>query len=299
MTEPAPEKKREIRGLEKSAKTDPKGMIFTVVLYAIGAVSVPYAKLAAWLGGGESLEMWLGFLTKTLLSAVPFYLIFQFSMKGMFGVVPKWKTGVLLSLPAFVVAADNFPIVPQIMGDSTINVTFSRFVPYFLYCFSIGLLEESIFRGNVFPLFLYAFPRSKKGMFYAVTASSAVFGAMHLLNLFGGFSPAVFLQVGYSFLIGCTCALVMLFTGNLFFAVAVHSLFDLGGFLYDCFGTGVLWTRENVIVTAVVSVIMAGLMVFFFFKRDLSAVYDKWNIREKYSSGDAEKAEKETNGQKK
>lgn len=275
---------RKLSGLERSAKTDTKGMIFTVLLYAVGAVSVPYAKLAAWLGGGAELEMWLGFLAKTLLSVLPFYLVVQFSMKGMFGVVGKWKSGVLLSLPAFVVAIDNFPIVPQIMGDSTINFDFSQFLPYFLYCLSIGLLEESVFRGNIFPLMLYAFPRNKKGTFFAVVASSGVFGAMHLLNLFGGFSPAVFLQVGYSFLIGCICALTMLFTGNLFFAVGVHFLFDLGGFMYDRFGSGTLWTTENILFTAVVSVICAVLLVLFFFKRDYAEVYRKWNIEKKYPS---------------
>ena len=37
--------------LEKSAKNDTVGMILTLILYAVGAVSAPYVKVAEWLGG--------------------------------------------------------------------------------------------------------------------------------------------------------------------------------------------------------------------------------------------------------
>ena len=42
--------------LERSAKKDTAGMILTVVIYAVGAASVPYVRVAAWLGGGQQLE---------------------------------------------------------------------------------------------------------------------------------------------------------------------------------------------------------------------------------------------------
>ena len=43
--------------LEKSAKKDTWGMIFTVILYAVGAVSVPYIQLAEWLSAGKEIEL--------------------------------------------------------------------------------------------------------------------------------------------------------------------------------------------------------------------------------------------------
>lgn len=67
--------------LERSAKKDTSGMIITVVIYAVGAASVPYVRVAAWLGGGQQLEWYLAFAFKIICSVLPVYLIFQFGMK--------------------------------------------------------------------------------------------------------------------------------------------------------------------------------------------------------------------------
>ena len=60
-----------MKGLEKSAKSDTKGMIFTIVLYAIGASSVPYVWMANLFGGGKELEWIIGFIAKTLCAILP------------------------------------------------------------------------------------------------------------------------------------------------------------------------------------------------------------------------------------
>lgn len=272
---------RKITSLEKSAKKDTPGMIFTVILYAVGAVSVPYVKIAAWFGGGQVLEWYLAFAFKMLCSLLPVYLIFQFGMKDMIIGFPGGKRGVLLCIPAFLVAIDNFPFLPLITGSLGFVGSAGRIFPYVLYCFSIGVMEETIFRGNVFPLFMFVFPHNKKGTFLAVIVSSAVFGAMHLLNLFGGFSPMVFLQVGYSFLIGCMCAVSLLFSGNITVPIVIHALFDIGGFLTDsAIFEGTLWTTGNVILTAVVSVILAIVIVVLFLKTDFSFIYEKFNLND-------------------
>ena len=268
--------------LERSAKKDASGMILTVVIYAVGAASVPYVKVAAWLGGGQQLEWYLAFAFKIICSVLPVYLIFQFGMKKMITSFSGKTKGFLLCIPAFLVAVDNFPIVPLIEGKMAFNGTIGGLIPYFLYCLSIGVMEETIFRGVIFPLFMYKFSRTKKGLFWAIVSSSAVFGAMHLLNLFGGFSPMVFLQVGYSFLIGCMCSLCLVFSGNIVVPVIVHALFDVGGFLSNSgFCTGELWTLNNIIVTAVLSVVFAAALIASFIKTDFSDIYDEYNLNEK------------------
>ena len=67
--------------LEKSAKNDTVGMILTLILYAVGAVSAPYVKVAEWFGGGPQLEWYLAFAFKTICSILPVYLMFQFGLK--------------------------------------------------------------------------------------------------------------------------------------------------------------------------------------------------------------------------
>ena len=266
-------------GLEKSAKTDTVGMILTLILYAVGAVSAPYVKVAGWLGGGVELERYLAFAFKTICSVLPVYLMFQFGFgKAVTGFCGGIK-GLLLCIPAFLVALDNFPFLPLLNGDLAFNGAIGGLFPYVLYCLSIGIMEETIFRGTIFPLFLFRFQHNKKGTFWAIAASSAIFGAMHLLNLFGGFSPMVFLQVGYSFLIGCMCATALLFSGNIVVPIIIHALFDVGGFLTDSgFCTGTLWTTGNVILTAVLSVIFAVAIVLAFFKTDFGGFYETMNL---------------------
>lgn len=272
---------RKITNLEKSAKKDTAGMIFTVILYAVGAVSVPYIKVAEWLGGGQALEWYLAFAFKIICSALPVYLIFQFGMKDMITGFSGGKKGLLLCVPAFLVALDNFPFLPLITGSLKFVGSAGNIFPYILYCLSIGVMEETIFRGNLLPLFMFKFSRDKKGTFWAVVVSSAIFGAMHLLNLLGGFSPMVFLQVGYSFLIGCMCAAATLFSGNIIVPIIIHALFDIGGFLTDYgFLEGTLWTTGNVVLTAVVSVIMATVIVVSFLKTDFSSVYERLNLND-------------------
>lgn len=268
--------------LERSAKKDTVGMIVTVIIYAIGAASVPYIKIAEWLGGGDSLEWYLGFAFKTLCAVLPVYLIFQFGFKKMLTSFSGGIKGFVVCLSAFLVAIDNFPFIPIFSGDMYFaEFGVNEICSYSLYCLSIGIIEELIFRGNLLPLFMYKFEHTKKGLFFSVICSSAVFGAMHLLNLFGGFSPYVFLQVGYSFLIGSMCAVALLSSGNVWVAVLIHAIFDFGGFLSDSgFCSGVLWTTKNIVATAVISVVLALCIIIVFFKTDYSKRYDEWSLNE-------------------
>ena len=89
----------------------------------------------------------------------------------------------------------------------------------------------------------------------------------------------VFLQVGYSFLIGMVCAFALIVSGNIYLPIIFHALFDVGGFLLgEGLVVGVLWTVENIIWTAVTSVIFAVAIIIIFIKKDFSHLYDEWNL---------------------
>ena len=96
-----------------------------------------------------------------------------------------------------------------------------------------------------------------------MVVSSAVFGLVHLVNLLegAGIGPTV-LQVGYSFLIGGMCAIVLLKTGNLIYCVLLHGIYDLGGGLIPTLGRGALWDTPTVILTAVLAVIVTAWLFF-------------------------------------
>ena len=268
-----------MKPLERSAKKGTASMIVTVVLYLVGASSVPYGWLNDLIGGGKNLELFLGFLSRTLCSILPVYLIFEFGFNDLFRINAKKLKGGLLSVPIFLIALNNFPFIPIMSGYMTVNATFFDFIPYVLSCLSIGILEETCFRGCVLPLVAYKFEKSKKGMFWSVVVSSAIFGGAHLVNLFGGFSAGVFLQVGYSFLIGAICSVALLVSGNIYVPILIHALYDVGGFMtVDGLSSGVIWTVPNIIWTAVFSVLVGACIVYIFIKKDFSDIYENLNL---------------------
>jgi membrane protease YdiL (CAAX protease family) len=64
-------------------------------------------------------------------------------------------------------------------SDTTINI----FVTYLLRVLSSAFLEEYLFRGLILGIFLFYYPKTKKGLLKSVIFSSLIFGIMHIVNL--------------------------------------------------------------------------------------------------------------------
>jgi membrane protease YdiL (CAAX protease family) len=91
----------------------------------------------------------------------------------------------------------------------------------------VGWSEEVMFRG----IFLRGLHRSF-GVWIAILGSSAIFGAIHLLNVFltGDLNGAV-MQAAAAFLSGVFLTAVRLRTGSLWTGIVLHGLWDAGTFL--------------------------------------------------------------------
>ncbi|MCZ8150785.1 MAG: CPBP family intramembrane metalloprotease [Rhodobacteraceae bacterium] len=90
----------------------------------------------------------------------------------------------------------------------------------------VGWSEEVMFRGII----LRGLFRSG-GIWVAILGSSALFGAIHVLNVFltGDLRGAV-IQAGAAFLSGIFLAAVRLRTGSLWTGIVLHGLWDAGTF---------------------------------------------------------------------
>ncbi len=90
----------------------------------------------------------------------------------------------------------------------------------------VGWSEEVMFRG----IMLRGLFRSG-GIWVAILGSSALFGAIHVLNVFltGDLRGAV-IQAGAAFLSGVFLAAVRLRTGSLWTGIVLHGLWDAGTF---------------------------------------------------------------------
>lgn len=159
-------------------------------------------------------------------------------------------------LPALLVCLNNAPWLSLLQKQAYLTRTDLLWL-WIWTCLGIACFEEFAFRGLLLRLWLDR--RGSHRVWEAVIVSSGVFALFHLTNLLQGASlPATLLQVGYSFLIGAMCAIVLLATGSVWHCVLLHAVYDFGGGLISHLGGGRIWTTPTVIVTAALAVLVIG-----------------------------------------
>ncbi len=177
----------------------------------------------------------------------------------------------LFALPCFAVAMNNFPILPFFSGRAYILGEGRGIFVYLLSCLGTGLFEELVFRGYILMVLLEKRKGSVKRLFESVILSSALFGLIHLVNLFAGADPlSTLLQVGYSFLVGGMCAIVLIKTGSIWYSVLLHAIYNFAGGVIPRFGGGTIWDVPTVILTALLSVAVAIYLIVALAKTDPS-----------------------------
>ena len=176
----------------------------------------------------------------------------------------------LLFLPPLAVVINNFPIPALITGDAQILPhSAAVWVWFSLECLAISLFEEAAFRGVIFPMLAERRCKTKRGLFISILLTSAVFGLLHIVNLAQGAGiGAVVRQIGYSFLIGAMCSVVLIKTHNIWLCVLLHAVFDFGGKLIDTLGAGKIWTRPAILITTVLAVLTTLHLTWQFFRPD-------------------------------
>ena len=186
---------------------------------------------------------------------------------------PFWKS-MLFIIPPLLVVVNNMPILSMIWGDAYVVHSAPVYWVWFsLECLAIGLFEELAFRGVIFLMFAEKRHATRKGLFWSLILTSAVFGAVHLANvLMGAGIGGVILQIGYSFLIGAMCSVVLLKTRNIWLCVLLHAIYDFSGTLMPTLGAGTWWDTPTVIFTAVLAVATTAYLVWQFFVLDLGRV---------------------------
>ena len=132
------------------------------------------------------------------------------------------------------------------------------------------------FRGVVFLTILEKRRRGARDIVIAILLSAAVFGAVHALNLFYMPPIAVIQQIGYSFLIGAMCSVVLMKTSNIWLCVVLHALFNFCGALVPDCGSGTLWEPITITVTVIIAVLTTVYMVVAFLRlrsEELEPIY--------------------------
>ncbi len=223
-----------------------------------------------------------GLIQMTLTRAVGALVFFMVLLTLGYRVInplPKpFGRALLFALPAFLVAVNNAPWLALASGDVAVTGTTGQIMWFLGESLAIGLFEELAFRGVVLLLLTEKRHATRGELFRGIILSSAAFALVHLTNLFLGADPgAVFLQLGYSFLIGAMCSVVLFKTANIWLCVLLHALYDVGGNMVGKIAAGRMWDTPTVIITAVLGVAVAVFYIVMFWRMDPKETERIWN----------------------
>lgn len=171
----------------------------------------------------------------------------------------------LYMIPCLLIAIDNFQFSSYFQGNmQLVHNEPIDFLLFGLYCLSVGLFEECIFRGVIFAVVAGLFSKDKKGLWLTYITSSVVFGIAHIFN-------GSILQVGYTILTGGLFAFALMKTKNIFCSAFVHALYNFGGLLFETaerfgLGNGVVFDVGTVITMLVVCLTLGAFVLYSVFK---------------------------------
>ena len=171
----------------------------------------------------------------------------------------------LYMIPCLLIAIDNFQFSSYFQGNmQLVHNEPMDFLLFALYCLSVGLFEECIFRGVIFAVVAGLFSKDKKGLWLTYITSSVIFGLAHIFN-------GSILQVGYTILTGGLFAFALMKTKNIFCCAFVHALYNFGGLLFETaerfgLGNGVVFDMGTVITMLVVCLTLGAFVLYSVFK---------------------------------
>ena len=201
-------------------------------------------------------------ITRLTGAAAVFLLLPEAPMRG--GRTHGKKAILTLTLAALV-SLNNAPWIGLLTGEARVTAPFSDGLLLAAESLAIGLFEELAFRGLLFPAVL---EKCRGSVFRAVFLSSLLFALVHLVNLAEDAPGAVVMQVGYSFLIGGMCAVILLEWGSVWLCALLHAVYDFGGALVPRLGEGRVWDPITVALTAVLGLAAAAVFVRILLRED-------------------------------
>ncbi len=242
----------------------PKTNLIICVLLSVGIITLPTDYLIGLIVKEQSLNYLLSGILKILLSFIAVYFIFGYKFNKVF-TFSKRIFGILTFIVALVVAVNNFPFYDFFTGQTNLTLSIKT-LSFAVYCIGVACIEEFFFRGLVFPLSVLICKNKKRPLVLGILVSSLIFGLVHLVNLFGGNIGGTFLQVGYSFLIGCASAIILVKTKNIIFSTIFHAVYNFCGQIPSVYGNGVTWSLGQILLTATIGALATIYFVVVIFK---------------------------------
>ena len=230
---------------------------------------------------GSKLAISLDMMITRFLGGVAFLaMLINLEYKVLNPIKKPFLKSILFALPAFLIAINNFPFSAVFWGGAKVNESGGMVLLLFFECMMVGFFEEMAFRGVVFLGILRKNPQNRLWAFASIAISSAVFGLVHLVNLFTSSPVAVIMQIGYSALIGAMCAVVLMKSANIWLCVLIHGLYNFCGAVIPRLGEGEIWDTFTIVLTVIVSLLVAAYMIAIFVKGKMPLINDIYGINQ-------------------
>lgn len=192
-------------------------------------------KLAATLDF-QSASYLTGILEQTGVGLVLLFLLKKLGLLEAAGFTKptKWKQ-VWLIWPILLYSVLNGGTSPF---DGTLTIDSSKpllIILYVLLYFSVGFMEEIVFRGATLSILLNKWGKSRKQIYWVVVLSNIAFGGLHIVNLIMGRRTLLSTgaQVVYGTFFGVFFAACFLRNKSIWPVIFGHALFDLSGNFSD------------------------------------------------------------------
>lgn len=190
-----------------------------------------------------------GIVVRVILTFVAYYLIKKLKFEKFTGLDTPGK---FLNIQSLFI-----PLMLILMGlfsnwKNYYNSEFHTLLLFGLSVLSVGVVEEFIFRGAIFPLCIKALKNSQRPILFGAILSSSLFGIVHFINLFSEPSNLIGItsQVFFALSIGVFFSGLLVRTENIVIPAFIHALINFS------FGSGELET-----VTEEISAVKEGIGV--------------------------------------
>lgn len=261
-----------MQGKNKSVKR-----IVSIIIFAILAVMLLLYELILKHRLFVGLDEWEKGMTDMLITRAiggGIFLVFTIYLgyKVLNPIIKPLGKKFLYILPALIIAVNNLPIIPLLTGKSEITAGYDKILLLLSECMAIAFFEEMAFRSVIMLGIMESRRETKKDILMSILISSAIFGLVHIVNIFISPSIMVVLQILYSALIGCMCAIVLLLTRNIWACIMLHGLFNFfGALISECGrGRGFFNDIPTQILTAVIALAVIAVYIWLFYSFDVS-----------------------------
>lgn len=210
-----------------------KPLLFSLLALVLGTLltEIPLKDLLAPYTGFQAAHYLTLILEQSLTGLLFFWLLVRFNWLDTAGFTSpkKWKA-LWLGWPLLLFTLIN--IEEGIIIDSSKPLLI---LLHLLTTLSTGWVEEVLCRGVVVTALLQKWGQTRKGIYLAVIVSSALFGAVHLMNFIAGRKPLLntATQITFAIFFGVIFAACLLRNRTIWPMILLHAAVDWAGTLHE------------------------------------------------------------------